>query len=518
MTNDHKPVMKKDQRLLVLIVMDGWGLSAVREGNAVETAATPNYHYLKERYASTQLGAAGPSVGLPPGQMGNSEVGHLNLGSGRVVYQDITRIDRTIEEGELSSNPAISNLFSAASRSSLHFLGLVSDGGVHSHIRHLLALLEAAKAAGNKRVYVHMFSDGRDTSPTSGVNFARTLQQHMRSIGVGKIASISGRYYAMDRDNRWERTEKAYRAIVDGTGVPAAGAEERILQSYAEGLTDEFIVPSVIMEANRPVATLQPQDGVFFFNFRADRARQLTRALTQEDFNGFPRRAIFPNYVTMTEYDKTFRLPAAFVSIMLDRTLVKILAERNLKNLRIAETEKYAHVTYFFNGGEEQLFPGERRVLIPSPKVATYDLKPEMSAFEMTDRLLAELDQAQDDCVIMNFANADMVGHTGVLEAARRAVASVDECIGRIYRKVQDLGGVLMVTADHGNAEQMIDPATGGVHTAHTTNPVPFVLADDEFSGRLRSGGALRDVAPTILEYFDIEKPNEMTGHSLLQS
>ncbi|MBI4456120.1 MAG: 2,3-bisphosphoglycerate-independent phosphoglycerate mutase [Acidobacteria bacterium] len=508
--------MKKGRRPLILVVMDGWGISKIREGNAVELAQTPNYSFLLERYPATQLGASGPAVGLPEGQMGNSEVGHLNLGAGRVVDQDITRIDRAIDRCELSSNPVIVQAMSVAKNRSLHLLGLVSDGGVHSHIRHLFALLEIAKSAGVSRAYVHMFTDGRDTSPASGVTFARALGERMEKLRLGKIASVSGRYYAMDRDNRWDRTEKTYRAIAHGEGRFASSAEETILRSYREGVTDEFLVPAVVMEQGKPVAVLQSQDQMIFFNFRADRARQLTRALTQPDFTLFPRSCTYPHYVTMTEYDRTFRLPKAFKPIILDRILVKVLAEHRLKNLRIAETEKYAHVTYFFNGGEEQLFPGERRILVPSPKVATYDLKPEMSAFEVTDRLLVELESKQDDCIILNFANADMVGHTGVISAACRAVEAVDECIGRVYRKIRDLGGIMMVTADHGNAEQMIDPITGGVHTAHTTNPVPFILADEDFCGGLREGGALKDVAPTMLRYLNLEKPNEMTGYSLL--
>ncbi len=507
---------KRRRHPIVLVVMDGWGLSKIKEGNAVELAQTPNYHFLLGRYPSTQLGASGPAVGLPEGQMGNSEVGHLNLGAGRVVYQDITRIGEAIESGELPANPVVRQAFAVAKNTSVHLLGLVSDGGVHSHIRHLFALLEAAKSAGVTRAYVHMFTDGRDTSPTSGIEFARALRERMERLGLGKIATVSGRYYAMDRDNRWDRTERAYRAIVEGKGISASSAKETIQHSYDQGVTDEFLVPAVIMEQGKPVAPMRPEDAVIFFNFRADRARQLTRALTQPDFTAFARAATYPNYATMTEYDKTFHLPMAFRPIILDRTLVKVLTEHGLKNLRMAETEKYAHVTYFFNGGEEELFPGERRVLIPSPKVATYDLKPDMSAFAVTDRLLAELDAGQDDCVILNFANADMVGHTGKIPAACKAVEAVDECLGRIYPKVQDLGGVMMVTADHGNAEQMIDPVTGGVHTAHTTNPVPFILVDDNFCGRLRSGGALRDVAPTLLHYFGLEKPLEMTGVSLL--
>jgi 2,3-bisphosphoglycerate-independent phosphoglycerate mutase len=509
--------MNKRRRVVILVVMDGWGLSKIKEGNAVELAETPHYHSLLARYPSTELGASGPAVGLPEGQMGNSEVGHLNLGAGRVVYQDITRIDRAIDRGELSANPAIVQILAAAKNSALHLLGLVSDGGVHSHIRHLFALLETAKSAGVTRAYVHMFTDGRDTSPTSGAGFARQLRDRMQKLELGEIATVSGRYYAMDRDNRWDRTEKAYRAIVEGRGAPAATAEEAIQHSYDHGVTDEFLVPAVIMRGDRPVAAARPEDAIIFFNFRADRARQLTRALTQPDFNGLSRSCTFPHYVTMTEYDRTFRLPAAFVPIILDRTLVKVFADQRLRNLRMAETEKYAHVTYFFNGGEEELFPEERRILIPSPKVATYDLKPDMSAFEVTDHLLAELDTHQDDCVILNFANADMVGHTGVIAAACRAVEAVDDCLGRIYRKSQELGGAMLVTADHGNAEQMIDPVTGGVHTAHTTNPVPFILVDDNYRGKLRSGGALRDIAPTLLQYFGIEKPPEMTGVSLLQ-
>ncbi|MBI3941193.1 MAG: 2,3-bisphosphoglycerate-independent phosphoglycerate mutase [Acidobacteria bacterium] len=512
-------MMKRgERRPVILLVMDGWGVCEANEGNAVALAETPNFALLTERYPMTVLGASGPAVGLPEGQMGNSEVGHLNLGAGRVVFQDITRIDRAIESGGFASNPVVSQSMMTAKYASLHLLGLVSDGGVHSHIRHLFALLETAGKAGVSEAYVHMFTDGRDTSPTSGITFARALQDRMDNLGLGRIASVSGRYYAMDRDHRWERTEKAFRAIVEGEGNPASSAEEAIRRSYDQGITDEFLVPSVVMKNGKPLAPMQPEDAALFFNFRADRARQLTRALTQPDFTSFGRMSLYPNCATLTEYDRTFDQPVAFKPIILDRILAKILAQQQLKNLRIAETEKYAHVTYFFNGGEEPPFAGERRVLIPSPKVATYDLKPEMSAFEVTDRLLAELDAGEDDCVILNYANADMVGHTGVISAARRAVEAVDECLGRVYGKVREKGGVMMVTADHGNAEQMIDPATGGVHTAHTTNPVPFILVDDDFHGRLRSGCALQDVAPTLLHYFGLEKPPEMTGSSLLES
>lgn len=506
--------------LLVLVILDGWGLSDWKEGNALAQARTPALDLLYSRYPWVELAASGPRVGLPEGQMGNSEVGHMNIGAGRVVHQDITRIDQAIETGTFFENAQMVPLLQKARHKSLHLLGLVSDGGVHSHIRHLFALLQFAQKEGVEKVFVHAFTDGRDTYPRGGVEYLRRLQQEIRRLGVGRIASVSGRYYAMDRDHRWERTEKAYRAIVEGKSArqfrdPVQGMEA----SYRDGVTDEFVIPfTIVDEKGQPAGLLSEEDAVIFFNFRADRARQLTRALACPDFDHFARaQGPVRTFLTLTEYDETFDLPFAFPTQILDRILAKLFAEHHLRNLRLAETEKYAHVTYFFNVGEEKPFPGEERVLIPSPRVATYDLKPEMSAFEITDRLLAELERDVFDTVVLNFANADMVGHTGVMEATIQAAQAVDTCVGRIHKKVTQKGGVLMVTADHGNAEQMIDPRTGNVHTAHTTNPVPFILVDGNYrSKRLRPGAAIEDIAPTLLDYLEIEKPAEMSGRSLL--
>ncbi len=520
MTNHQRPSSTRPP-ILVLAILDGWGLSELREGNAVAQARTPTLEMLYSRCPWVSLSASGFRVGLPEGQMGNSETGHFNLGAGRIVYQDISRINDSIQWGDFFENQEILPILEKARSRALHILGLVSDGGVHSHIRHLFAILSFAKEQGVEKVFIHTFTDGRDTAPRSGMNFLRQVQAETHRLGVGKVASVSGRYYAMDRDNRWERTEKAYRAIVEQKPArvfkdPLEGVET----SYRDGVSDEFIVPFTVVDENGQVSgRLNEEDAVIFSNFRSDRARQLTRALALEDFPHFPRpQGPVRAFLTMTEYDHTFPFPFAFPPMPLDRTLVKLFTHHNLRNLRLAETEKYAHVTYFFNGGEEQLFPCEDRVLIPSPRVATYDMKPEMSAFEITDRLLHELDRQCFDTVVVNFANADMVGHTGFMQAAVKAVEAVDTCVGRIYRKVRDLGGLLVVTADHGNAEQMINPESGEVHKAHTANPVPFVLADSHCKGKLRSGGALEDVAPTLLEYLQIEKPAEMTGHSLLRN
>ncbi|MBI4447103.1 MAG: 2,3-bisphosphoglycerate-independent phosphoglycerate mutase [Acidobacteria bacterium] len=504
--------------VLVLAILDGWGLSTRSEGNAIALAQTPTLDMLYSRFPWVSLNASGPAVGLPEGQMGNSEVGHLNIGVGRVAYQDITQIDRAIESGDFFRNAALTGFLEAARGRSLHLLGLVSDGGVHSHIRHLFALLRLAKQMQIARVFIHAFTDGRDTYPRAGIDYLRAVRDQAREIGLGQIASISGRYYAMDRDKRWERTEKAYRAIVDGIAAniysdPLHGVQE----SYAENVTDEFIVPFCVGgESGRPLGTISSDDAIIFFNFRADRARQMTHALTDPVFEPFSRPAgVISRVLTMSAYDRNFNLPVAFAPVRLERTMVKLFGELNLRNLRLAETEKYAHVTYFFNGGEEQLFPGEERILIPSPKVATYDLKPEMSAVAITDRLFQELDRKFFQTVIMNFANADMVGHTGVLQATVKAVETVDQCLHRIFKKCRELGAILVVTADHGNAEQMIDPLTGNVHTAHTTNPVPFILVDPHYTGKLRPGGALKDIAPTMLKYLQIKKPHEMTGEPL---
>ena len=481
-------------------------------------ARVPTMDMFYSRYPWVALEASGVRVGLPEGQMGNSEVGHLNIGAGRIVYQDITRIDHSIASGALFHNQTLGRVVEVARGKALHLLGLVSDGGVHSHVRHLFALLRFAKEKGVREVYVHAFTDGRDTYRQSSSQYLKQVQEEMRRLGVGQIASVSGRYYAMDRDNRWERTEKAYRAIVEGrSGGSFKDPLEGIQASHHEGVFDEFIVPFIIVdESGEPLGRLEEDHALIFFNFRADRARQLTRALTQKEFDYFSRaQRPIQNDVTMTEYDRTFGLPVAFPPLRLERTLVKLFTQYHIPNLRLAETEKYAHVTYFFNGGEEQRFPGEKRVLIPSPKVATYDLKPEMSAFEITDYLLQELDSDLFKGVVLNFANVDMVGHTGVMEAAVKAVETVDSCLSRIYEKLRMSGGRMIVTADHGNAEQMTDPTTGRVHTAHTTNPIPLILVDDEYSGKLRPGGALEDIAPTLLDYLEIEKPAEMTGNSL---
>ena len=505
--------------LIILVVLDGWGLSDVKEGNAIAHAQLPNMEALYARYPWVALEASGPRVGLPTGQMGNSEVGHLNIGAGRVVRQDITRIDRAIESGDFFDNKAIRKVLESSRGNALHLLGLTSEGGVHSHLRHVLGLLRFAKRQGVERVFIHAFTDGRDASPTEGINCIRRLQEEASRIGVGRIASVSGRYYAMDRDNRWQRTEKAYRTIVEGLSETTyVDPLDGIASSYGASVTDEFVVPfAVVDEQGSPAGRLQPGHGVVFFNYRADRARQLTRALTFQDFDHFPRpEPPVSDFVTMTQYDRTFTLPNAFPPVRLEHIMVKLFTDHKLQNLRMAETEKYAHVTYFFNGGEEQLFEGEERILVPSPKVPTYDQQPEMSAYQITDRLLHELDKGCHDAVVLNFANADMVGHTGVMGATVKAAEAVDTCLGRIVEKTRRMGGVMMVTADHGNAEKMFDSETGAVHTAHTSNPVPFILVDDHCNSKLRSGSALEDISPTILHYLDIEKPAEMTGNSLL--
>ena len=505
--------------ILVLAILDGWGLSDLKEGNAIAQAQLPTFEKFLSRYPWVPLEASGTRVGLPEGLMGNSEVGHLNIGAGRVVDQDITRIDESIAAGDFFSCEVLRLLLDPAREGALHLMGLISDGGVHSHLNHLFALLRFAKQEGIQEVFIHAFTDGRDTSTQGGVKYLRKVEREAERIGIGRIASVCGRYFAMDRDKRWDRTEKAYRAIVEGRGEKSfVDPLEGVRCSYRDDVTDEFIVPfAVVDKEGKPVGALQKKDAVIFFNFRADRARQLTRAMAVKEFPHFPRPEHWVrHFLTMTEYDKEFTFPRAFPPIRLERSFVKLMSQFQISNLRLAETEKYAHVTYFFNCGEEDPFDGEERVLIPSPRVSTYDLRPEMSAFKITEQLLHEIDRASYQTVILNFANADMVGHTGVLKAAVKGVEVVDACMGRIHRKVQEAGGVMMVTSDHGNAEQMIDPDTGEIHTAHTSNPVPFILLDDHYDQKLKKGGALEDIAPTVLQYLEIEKPAEMTGDSLL--
>jgi 2,3-bisphosphoglycerate-independent phosphoglycerate mutase len=506
---------------LVLVVLDGWGLRAEREHNAIALASTPVYDSLLQRYPHAELIASGEAVGLPPGQMGNSEVGHMNMGAGRIVYQDLTRIDKAILDGELFENPVLIAAMDRCrdGRHALHLVGLVSDGGVHSHERHLHALIEMAAQRKTPRVFVQVFTDGRDTSPTGGRRYVARLEEVMARTGTGRIASVSGRYYAMDRDKRWDRTRLAYEAIVgfsDQTGWSAAEIVER---SYSAGITDEFVKPAVIVDAEKkPVGPVTDGDSVVFFNFRADRARQLTRALAFEPFDGFERR-VHPKvyFVTMTEYDQTFGLPIVFPPERFSGNVAEVLQANGVANLRLAETEKYAHVTYFFNCGEERPYKGEDRLLIPSPKVATYDLKPEMSAPGIVEALVADVDGRRHQVIICNFANADMVGHTGSLTAAIAAVQTLDGCLGKIVKAVQAADGGLIVTADHGNAEQMWDSELNSPHTAHTSNPVPVILADERARGRKLRDGSLRDVAPTMLRLLGLEPAAEMTGASLLE-
>lgn len=504
---------------VVLTVLDGWGIREDREGNAIALARTPTYHELLARFPHTALEASGEAVGLPAGQMGNSEVGHMNMGAGRVVFQDLTRIDKLIRDGDFFRNEVLATVMDRckSGERSLHFVGLLSDGGVHSHQRHLHELIRMAAEHSVSRVFVQAITDGRDTSPTGGVRYLAQLEELMAGARTGRVASVSGRYYAMDRDKRWDRTRRAYDAMTVGDAASARGAIDYLRQQYEKGITDEFIEPAVITTADgTPVGTIRDDDSVVFFNFRADRARQLTRALTLRDFDGFERRAApAVTFASFTMYDATFDLPVAFPPQTFSGSLAEVLTAHQVSNLRLAETEKYAHVTYFFNCGEERPYQGEDRILIPSPKVATYDLQPEMSAGGITDTLVADLAERRHEVVICNFANADMVGHTGKIDAAIAAVETLDRCLARIATAVQGAGGTLLVTADHGNCEQMWDATLNSPHTAHTSNPVPFIVADGAAQVPLRSGGALCDVAATILGLLGIPGSREMTGRDL---
>lgn len=503
---------------VVLIVMDGWGCAPESSGNAIAQARIPNLTWYWRRFPHTLLGAAGEDVGLPAGQMGNSEVGHLNLGAGRIVYQDYSRINRAISQGDFFTNSVLLEALAQAQGQSLHLMGLVSDGGVHSHMNHVYALLELAAQHDLQRVFVHAFLDGRDVPPTSAGTYLAALEEKMAELNLGHIATISGRYWAMDRDRRWERTALAYKALVLGEGKTAPSAAQAIKQAYEQGETDEFVRPTVLVQDNGdPVARIKDGDVIIFFNFRPDRARQLTRTFVDEEFSEFSRGPQPPavHFVCFIQYDETIKAPVAFAPQRLTNTLGEYLSRQGLTQLRIAETEKYAHVTIFFSGGEEQPFPGEQRRLIPSPKVATYDLKPEMSAYEVTAAVIEELRQGKFHLVILNYANVDMVGHTGKIAATIQAVETVDRCVGQVVEEVLRQRGVALITADHGNGEEMLDEGNRP-HTAHSCNQVPFiVVADDTDAWEVRPG-RLADVAPTILDLLDLPTPAEMTGESLL--
>jgi len=508
--NMKKPVM--------LMILDGYGLSEHTEGNAVKAALKPNLDRIFREYPNTVLNASGMSVGLPEGQMGNSEVGHLNIGAGRIVYQSLTRITKSIKDGDFFENRALNNAVDNAlkNNSSLHLMGLLSTGGVHSHIEHIKGLLKLCKMRGLDRVCLHAFLDGRDVPPSSARDYISDIENCMDELGVGTIATISGRYYAMDRDNRWERVKLAYEALVQGKGETAKSALQALEDSYSKEVTDEFVLPTVIAEEGRPAATVKSGDSVIFFNFRPDRARELTRALNDKVFTGFEREKLDLTFVTMTEYDSTLEnVEVAFGPDNYSNTLGEYLSSLGKTQLRIAETEKYAHVTFFFNGGVEAPNKNEERVLIPSPKVATYDMKPEMSAYEVCEELLRRLDSDKYDFIVVNFANPDMVGHTGVFEAAKKAVEVVDECVGKIADKILEKDGTVCITADHGNAEMMTDPETGKTMTAHTTDPVPFIYVSRD-PKPLRSEGVLADIAPTLLQAMGVAVPEEMTGKSLI--
>ena len=508
-----------DNKRVLLCIMDGWGINTNCPKDATKTADTPNFDKLKKEEVYTQINASGEYVGLPDGQMGNSEVGHLNLGAGRVVYQDLTRINKEIREGKFFENKEFKAAIDHVKKydSALHLYGLVSTGGVHSSFDHVKALVKMAAENGLKKVYVHAFLDGRDTPPKSAVEFLAELEAELKKYELPQIATISGRYWAMDRDNRWERVEKAYNALLLGEGEKAANSDEAIKESYAKDITDEFVEPT-ITNAD-PDSRIKDNDAIIFFNYRPDRAREITRAMTFEEFDGFERKAVRKNlyYVCMAQYDETFPLPIAYPPEKLTNILGDVLDANGVKQFRTAETEKYAHITFFFNGGEEKSGKLETRALVASPKVATYDMQPEMSAPKVCENVIKALDDPQYGFILVNFANPDMVGHTGVFDAAVKAVHTVDECVGKIAQKAKENGVVMLLTADHGNSECMEDPVTHAPFTAHTTNPVPFMLINGEGKYQLEDTGALCDVAPTVLQLLGIKQPKEMTGKSLIK-
>ncbi|MFR3728818.1 2,3-bisphosphoglycerate-independent phosphoglycerate mutase [Lacrimispora sp.] len=505
---------------VVLMILDGYGLNDNCEHNAVCEAKTPIMDQLMSQCPFVKGNASGLAVGLPDGQMGNSEVGHLNMGAGRIVYQELTRITKSIADGDFFEVPEFLQAVENCKKndSALHMWGLVSDGGVHSHIDHIYGLLELAKRNGLEKVYVHCFLDGRDTPPASGKGFVEALEAKMKELGVGKVASVAGRYYAMDRDNRWDRVERAYRALSKGEGNYAQSATEGIQASYDAKVFDEFVEPLVVTEGGKPLATVKNHDSVIFFNFRPDRARELTRAFCDDDFKGFEReKRLDLTFVCFTNYDETIKNKlVAFKKESITNTFGEFLAQNNLTQARIAETEKYAHVTFFFNGGVEEPNKGEDRILVPSPKVATYDLQPEMSAPVVCEKLTDAIRSNKYDVVIVNFANPDMVGHTGIESAAIQAIETIDACVGKVVDAIKETDGVLFICADHGNAEQLLDYETGEPFTAHTTNPVPFILVNADPSYKLREGGCLADIAPTLIELMGMQQPKEMTGKSLL--
>ncbi len=508
-----------DKKLTMLMILDGFGENKNENGNAVKLANTPNLDKLMKNNPTTDIYTSGLNVGLPDGQMGNSEVGHTNIGAGRIVYQELTRITKSIEDGDFFSIPEFIEAINHCKKNNtkLHIMGLLSDGGVHSHIRHLYALLELAKRKGFEDVYVHCFLDGRDTPPASAENYIMQLEEKMKEKEIGKIASISGRFYAMDRDKRWERIKKTYDALVLGEGQKANTAISAIESSYQKEVFDEFVEPTLICNGDTPIATIGEKDAVIFYNFRPDRAREITRTLVDKDFKEFETKNLDLYFICFTQYDETMpNVKIAFKPTTLKNTFGEYVSNLGYTQLRIAETEKYAHVTFFFNGGEEKQYKGEDRILVPSPKVETYDLKPEMSAYEVTEKVLEAIKSEKYNCIILNYANPDMVGHTGSLEAAIKAIETIDECVGKVVEEVKEKQGVLLITADHGNAEQMIDYKTGEPHTAHTTNPVPLILVGME-DVELKSG-KLADLAPTMLDIMGLEKPQEMTGESLIVS
>ena len=513
-----------NKKPVVLVIMDGLGLRDSAEGNAVKAAKTPVLDRLMKECPFVKGYASGSFVGLPDGQMGNSEVGHLNMGAGRIIYQELTHISRCIENGSFFALPEFKESIENCKKynSSLHLYGLLSDGGIHSHITHLYGLLELAKRNGLTRVYVHCFMDGRDTPPTSGIKYIQELEAEMKRLGVGRIATVIGRYYAMDRDKNYDRIEKAYRAMVMSDGRKKKSAEQALIDSYAEGKTDEFVLPTVITDDDEPVAQIKDHDSVIFFNFRPDRARQITRAFCDEEFSYFDRgnngNRVNVNYVCFTEYDETIKNTGiAFKKEALTNTFGEYISKHGKTQLRIAETEKYAHVTFFFNGGREEPYPNEDRILVPSRKdIPTYDLLPEMSAYEVCTRLCEAIESNKYDAIICNFANTDMVGHTGVMSAAIKAVETVDACVGRVCETVSKVNGVMFICADHGNVDMMCYPGTKNPHTAHTTNPVPFILFNADKNVKLRENGVLADIAPTLLELMGLDVPNEMTARTLL--